>query len=96
MSKYFNFERRPDVCGDYLMTAGELTFLPQEYDQTIRVEIMDDFCNERYSEFFRVQLFLIGGPALIGEKYDIVVKLTMMTLDMSPISSVSIIVRPRT
>ena len=42
---------------DYLMTAGELTFLPQEFDQTIRVEIMDDFCNERYSEFFRVQLF---------------------------------------
>ena len=72
---FFNYERRPDVWGDYLMTAGELTFLPQEYDQTIRVEIMDDFCNERYSEFFRVQLFLIGGPALIGEKYDTVVRI---------------------
>ena len=73
--KYFNFERRPDVCGDYLMTAGELTFLPTQFDQTIRVEIMDDWCNERYSEFFRVQLFLVGGPALIGEKYDTVVRI---------------------
>ena len=36
------------------MTAGELTFLPQQFDQTIRVEIMDDFCNERYSEFFSI------------------------------------------
>ena len=36
---------------------------------------MDDWCNERYSEFFRVQLFLVGGPALIGEKYDTVVRI---------------------
>ena len=28
-----------------------------------------------YSEFFRVQLFLVGGPALIGEKYDTVVRI---------------------
>jgi hypothetical protein len=73
--KYFNYERRPQVCGDYLMTAGELTFGPTEFDKTIRVEIMDDWCHERWGEFFRVQLFLVGGPPLIGEKYDTVVRI---------------------
>ena len=41
----------------------------------IRVEIMDDWCHERWGEFFRVQLFLVGGPPLIGEKYDTVVRI---------------------
>ena len=73
--KYFNYERRPQACGDYLMAAGELTFAPTQFDQTIRIEIMDDWCHERYGEFFRIQLFLIGGPAIIGEKYATVVRI---------------------
>jgi hypothetical protein len=62
-------------CGDYRHTSGIMTFLPSVDLGIISIPIIDDFCPEPFSEWFRVQLFLPGGDALIGDRYSTVVRI---------------------
>ena len=63
------------VCSNSYLAAREITFGPREFDKRIRVDIMNDYCHERYGEFFRIQLFVPGGGPLIGEQYSTVVRI---------------------
>ena len=48
---------------------------PNDFERKIRIDIASDFCHEDYSEYIKVQLFIPGGPALIGELYNTVVRI---------------------
>lgn len=69
------FHRRPQFCGDYLLQSGEMHFAAGEFERKVRVNVANDFCFERYSEYVKFQLFIPGGPPLIGEKYTAVVRI---------------------
>ena len=74
-SHYAIFNRRPQFCGDYLLTSGVLSYGPTDFERKIRIDIASDFCHESYSEYIKVQLFIPGGPALVGEEYSTVVRI---------------------
>jgi len=56
-------------CGDYLQTAGEVTFAPGDATVSFVVYVVNDLCHEHYPEYFLVTLSVPGGPALAGEDY---------------------------
>lgn len=62
-------------CGDYVQTAGVLTFAPGRSRQDIVVYIMDDECFEPETELFHVQLALPGGAALRGHGFSVTVRI---------------------
>jgi|TARA_B110000091_G_C13565506_1_gene370361 hypothetical protein len=74
-SLYAIFNRRPQFCGDYLLTSGVLNYGPNDFERKIRIDVANDFCHEDYSEYIKVQLFIPGGPPLIGELYNAVVRI---------------------
>ena len=52
-----------------------MTFPPGVLTVAIRIFIIDDYCPEFYDEYFRVQLFLPGGDALVGPNYVVSVRI---------------------
>jgi len=74
-SLYAIFNRRPQFCGDYLLTSGVLSYGPNDFERKIRIDVANDFCHEEYSEYIKVQLFIPGGPALVGELFNTVVRI---------------------
>lgn len=62
-------DRGKKRCGDYVQTAAELTFLAGETTKLFQVPIVDDRCKERYPEFLKMQLSIVGGDSIIGEGY---------------------------
>lgn len=74
-SQYAIFDRRPQFCGDYLLSAGRLVYGPADFERKVRIDIANDFCHEDYSEYIRLQLFIPGGMPLIGENYNTVIRI---------------------
>jgi hypothetical protein len=60
---------RRDGCGDYQQTAGEVTFAKGSASATFTVNIMNDFCYERYMEYVQLTLNVPGGGPISGEGY---------------------------
>ena len=66
-------QRSRALCGDYVQTAGTLTFGPGVHVQLIEVPLVDDACHEPARETFALALLLPGGPVLRGPAYRAVV-----------------------
>jgi hypothetical protein len=56
-------------CGDYLMTAGEVTFAPGDATVDFTVFLVNDACYEHHPEYFLVTLSIPGAGAAQGEDY---------------------------
>ena len=67
--------RHAHGCGDYAHVSGIMTFLPTEFAKEVRVFACNDECNENYMEYFKVQLGVPGGDALVGEDYTAFVRI---------------------
>ena len=52
-----------------------LSFAPGEVTGNIKIFIIDDYCNEHYMKYFKVQLMLPGGGPILGEDYQAVVRI---------------------
>jgi len=61
-------------CGDYVQTAGTVTFDSGVSLVHIRVYIMEDFCPEA-TEYFRLQLSVPGGDVILGSDYSVTVEI---------------------
>ncbi|GBG25079.1 Hypothetical Protein FCC1311_012962 [Hondaea fermentalgiana] len=61
--------RGQEMCGDYVLTSGILTFDPDDEVVEFEVHTMNDNCNEGHSEYVLLQLSIPGGPPLLGEQY---------------------------
>ncbi|CAM9348358.1 unnamed protein product, partial [Phaeothamnion confervicola] len=61
--------RRPDACGDYEQTAGQLTFARGQTEASFFVRIMDDLCLERRPAYVQLTLGVVGGNAWLGEQF---------------------------
>ena len=61
--------RNREGCGDYLQTAGEVTFSAGSTSELFTVFLMNDRCWEHYPEYIQVTLSPPGGVAAIGEDY---------------------------
>mmetsp|Transcript_22984 Transcript_22984/g.52647 ORF Transcript_22984/g.52647 Transcript_22984/m.52647 type:complete len:94 (+) Transcript_22984:3467-3748(+) len=56
-------------CGDYEQTSG-LALFPNGYIYTsFNVQITNDLCRERYSEYVQLNLHIPGGGPIHGENY---------------------------
>jgi hypothetical protein len=53
-------------CGDYVHSAGTLTFPPGATRRDVLVPLVDDECAEAGSEHFTVELWLPGGHVPLG------------------------------
>ena len=53
----------------YLQTAGEVTFAAGESSVNFVINIVNDFCNERYSEYVQLTLSIPGSASIGGEEY---------------------------
>merc|ERR1711988_1675908 len=56
-------------CGDYLQTAGEVTFAAGSTSALFQVYIVDDRCWEQDIEYLQLTLAIPGAAALQGEQY---------------------------
>mmetsp|Transcript_5343 Transcript_5343/g.9475 ORF Transcript_5343/g.9475 Transcript_5343/m.9475 type:complete len:3258 (-) Transcript_5343:1649-11422(-) len=68
-------QRGENRCGDYVQQRGVLKFDPEDELKVIEILTINDNCNERYSEYVRLQLSLPGGPPLLGEPYTAVLRI---------------------
>ncbi|GMH95725.1 hypothetical protein TrST_g6431 [Triparma strigata] len=66
---------RRDGCGDYQQTSGEVTFLRGAGSATFTVNIMNDFCKERYMEYVQLTLNVPGGGVLSGDGFMAVIRI---------------------
>jgi len=63
-------EDRGQRCGgDYLQTAGEITFGPKDSEVAFAVFIINDLCPEHYPEFILLTMSIPGAQAVGGEDY---------------------------
>jgi hypothetical protein len=63
-------EDRGSKCkGDYLQTAGEITFGPKDSEVAFAVFIINDKCHEHYPEYILLTLSIPGSQAIGGEDY---------------------------
>ena len=62
-------QRKPEQCGDYEQTAGQLTFKPNQTQAFFYVRLMDDHCWEPFPEYVQLTLSIPGSAALQGESY---------------------------
>mmetsp|Transcript_20544 Transcript_20544/g.26727 ORF Transcript_20544/g.26727 Transcript_20544/m.26727 type:complete len:275 (-) Transcript_20544:136-960(-) len=63
-------EDRGQSCGgDYLQTAGEITFGPKDSEVAFAVFIINDLCPEHYPEFILLTMSIPGAQAVGGEDY---------------------------
>jgi hypothetical protein len=56
-------------CGDYVQTAGEVTFAAGDSSVNFVISIVNDFCNEHYPEYVQLTLSIPGSAAIGGEEY---------------------------
>ncbi|KAL3669536.1 hypothetical protein V7S43_004923 [Phytophthora oleae] len=56
-------------CGDYQLTAGEVTFAAGETSKLVTVPVMEDNCLEQWEKHFVVRLHVPGGEPLLGEDF---------------------------
>eukprot|EP00937_MAST-01D_sp_MAST-1D-sp2_P000215 g215.t1 len=66
---------RGNECGDYQLTAGDLVFDAGLSSKSFFVPVMDNGCYEHPMEYFKVQLSVPGGGAILGEGYGATVRL---------------------
>lgn len=66
---------RKNECGDYQLTTGDLVLDAGLSSKSFFVPVMDNGCYEHPMEYFKVQLSVPGGGAILGEDYTAVVRL---------------------
>ena len=66
---------RTNACGDYQLTTGELVIDAGLSAKPFFVPIMDNGCYEHKMEYFKVQLSVLGGNAILGEGFEAVVRI---------------------
>merc|ERR1711871_852202 len=66
---------RTNACGDYQLTTGDLFLDAGLSAKSFFVPVMDNGCYEHPMEYFKVQLSVPGGGAILGEDYTAVVRL---------------------
>ena len=66
---------RTNACGDYQLTTGELIIDAGLSAKPFFVPIMDNGCYEHKMEYFKVQLSVLGGNAILGEGFEAVVRI---------------------